>query len=480
MSRNTGANDRGNTSRGATGGYQGKPENSRGGAGNTGGSGYQGRPSNERTNDSRNDSRGTQGGYQGRPENARGATDRPAKSGYQGNPANARGGSGSAGGYQGRPENSRGGAGSTGGYQGRPENARGSSADRPAKSGYQGNPANARGAAGGPAKSGYQGNPANARGAAPRSGYLGKGGASNVEEDRPARNEGLVRKTPIVAPEIPDEVTFDLLDKPARARLRTLSKDNAEDVARHLIMAGRLIDIDPERAYQHAQVAVARGGRVDIVREAAALTAYASGHYADALREFRTVRRLNGSSEHLPLMADCERGLGRPERAIALAQEPEAKTLDPDTTIELQIVIAGARTDMGNLEAALLTLNRLTTKNPESQNRINEAKITILHKLGRDKEANTLQNTTTPTTNNDDPTWADEIYLYDTEELPEPEEPELALDSDPGADVDPVVDGGDEEKADGDVVLDAEETGAVVADVEGVDETPVENAEPRD
>ncbi|WP_430866932.1 hypothetical protein [Demequina aurantiaca] len=423
MSRNTDANDRGNTSRGGSGGYQGKPENSRGGAGNTGGSGYQGRPSNERGNDSRNDSRGTQGGYQGRPENSRGN-------------------SGSAGGYQGNPANARGGSGSTGGYQGNPANAHGGSADRPAKSGYQGNPANARGGSGGPAKSGYQGNPANARGATPRSGYLGKGGASNVEEDRPPRNEGLVRKAPIVAPEIPDEVTFDLLDKPARARLRTLSKDNAEDVARHLIMAGRLIDIDPERAYQHAQVAVARGGRVDIVREAAALTAYASGHYADALREFRTVRRLNGSSEHLPLMADCERGLGRPERAIALAQEPEAKTLDPDTTIELQIVIAGARTDMGNLEAALLTLNRLTTKNPESQNRINEAKITILHKLGRDKEANTLQNTTTPTTNNDDPTWADEIYLYDTEELPEPEvipEPQELNDETTG-DTDDLVD----------------------------------------
>jgi len=252
----------------------------------------------------------------------------------------------------------------------------------------------------------------------PQGAYRGKGTPQREDEDRAPRNEGLVRKAPI-APDVPDEVTFDLLDKAARARLRTLSKDNAEDVGRHLVMAGRLLDIDPERAYQHAQVAVARGGRVDIVREAAALTAYASGRYADALREFRTVRRLNGSSEHLPLMADCERGLGRPERAIALAQEPEAKKLDPDIAVELNIVIAGARMDMGNAQAALLTLNRITTTNKDANTRIAAAKIDVLRALGRDTEADTLT-AKQPTPQAQEPTWADEIFLYDTEELPDP------------------------------------------------------------
>ncbi|WP_236685823.1 hypothetical protein [Demequina oxidasica] len=229
-----------------------------------------------------------------------------------------------------------------------------------------------------------------------------------------------MRKAPI-APDIPDEITFDLLDKTARASLRTLSKDNAEDVGRHLVMAGRLIDIDPERAYQHAQVAVARGGRVDICREAAALTAYATGRYADALREFRTVRRLNGSSEHLPLMADCERGLGRPERAIALAQEPEAKKLSAEASVELQIVIAGARMDMGNAEAALMTLARISTKDSQARVRISEAKVAVLRALDRNTEADELE-ATLPAEGADEPTWADEVYLYDTEELPEPVE----------------------------------------------------------
>jgi len=176
-----------------------------------------------------------------------------------------------------------------------------------------------------------------------------------------------------------------------RARLRTLSKENAEDVGRHLIMAGNLLDSDPELAYRHASVAAARGGRVDVVREAAAVTAYATGRYAEALREFRTVRRLNGSSEHLPLMADCERGLGRPERAIALSQEPDAKTLSPSGRIELAIVVAGARTDMGQGEAALVSLKRLSTSDTEMQARIDEAMAVVLRELGRNEEADQIE-----------------------------------------------------------------------------------------
>ncbi len=122
-------------------------------------------------------------------------------------------------------------------------------------------------------------------------------------------------------------------------------------------MTGRLIDTDPELAYQHAQAAVRAAGRVDVVREAAGLAAYHTGRYAEALRELRTVRRLNGSSEHLPVMADCERGLGRPERAIALAREPEASGLDKAGQVELAMVVAGARLDMRDPEGALVALD---------------------------------------------------------------------------------------------------------------------------
>jgi hypothetical protein len=159
-----------------------------------------------------------------------------------------------------------------------------------------------------------------------------------------------------VPPEIPDDVTGAQLDRAARGRLRTLSKDNADGVARHLVMAGMLLDSDPELAYQHAQAAVRRAGRVDVVREAAGLAAYRTGRYAEALSELRTVRRLNGLSDHLAVMADCERGLGRPERAIALAASPEADRLAGVPAIELAIVVSGARLDLGETEAALAVL----------------------------------------------------------------------------------------------------------------------------
>lgn len=172
-------------------------------------------------------------------------------------------------------------------------------------------------------------------------------------------------------------MTASELDKDARGRLRTLSKDNADDVARHLVMAGRLIDDDPELAYRHAQVALARGGRVDIVREAAAITAYATGRYAEALREFRTVVRLNGTTEHLPLMADCERGLGRPARVLELAASPEAASLVGDPKIEMQIVVAGARADLGEFDAALHALDTMVTSTPEMASRVKEARLVI-------------------------------------------------------------------------------------------------------
>jgi hypothetical protein len=89
------------------------------------------------------------------------------------------------------------------------------------------------------------------------------------------------------------------------------------------------------------------------VREASALTAYACGDFDTALTELRAYRRLSGDQSHLPLMADCERGLGRPERALELAATPEAKHLAPDVARELRLVVAGARCDLGQHDAAL-------------------------------------------------------------------------------------------------------------------------------
>ncbi|MBD3005314.1 tetratricopeptide repeat protein [Streptomyces sp. 5-10] len=136
----------------------------------------------------------------------------------------------------------------------------------------------------------------------------------------------------------------------------SLPKTLAEDVAKNLVMVAKLLDEDPERAYQYSRVALRLASRVAAVREAAGFASYAVGKYAEALAEFRAARRMTGNSELWPVMADCERGMGRPERALAMAGEPEVQKLDRAGQVEMRMVAAGARRDMGQADAAVVTL----------------------------------------------------------------------------------------------------------------------------
>ena len=138
----------------------------------------------------------------------------------------------------------------------------------------------------------------------------------------------------------------------ARVELKTLSHENYVTVARHLVMASLLIDTDPELAHAHALSASRRGGRVAMVREALAITAYRTGDYALALRELRTYRRISGRDDEIALMVDCERGLGRPDRAIELGQSVDRSTLDTQQQVLLAIAMSGARLDLGETELA--------------------------------------------------------------------------------------------------------------------------------
>ncbi|WP_148223387.1 hypothetical protein [Segniliparus rotundus] len=135
-----------------------------------------------------------------------------------------------------------------------------------------------------------------------------------------------------------------------------MDKDNAMVVARHLVAAERLALDDPEQALEHARAARARASRIAIVREAVGVLAYRNAQWSEALSELRAAHRMGGDASLLPLMADCERALGRPERAIELARSERAKDLDEDASVELRIVESGARLDLGDIPAALATL----------------------------------------------------------------------------------------------------------------------------
>ncbi|MET9297647.1 tetratricopeptide repeat protein [Streptomyces sp. NPDC003077] len=141
-----------------------------------------------------------------------------------------------------------------------------------------------------------------------------------------------------------------------RQDLMSLPKTLAEDVARNLVMVAKLLDEDPEQAYGYSRVALRLASRVASVREAAGFASYAVGKYGEALAEFRAARRMTGSAELWPVMADCERGMGRPEKALAMAGEPEVQRLDRAGQVEMRLVAAGARRDMGQADAAVVTL----------------------------------------------------------------------------------------------------------------------------
>ncbi|BCJ55827.1 hypothetical protein Asp14428_73020 [Actinoplanes sp. NBRC 14428] len=136
----------------------------------------------------------------------------------------------------------------------------------------------------------------------------------------------------------------------------SLSRDTADRVARHLVAAGQIIDEDSELALQHAVAARRLASRIAVVREAVGLAAYAAGDWTTAIAELRTYHRMTGRQTHLAELADCERALGRPERAIDLFRGADKEALDKAGAIELLIVAAGARGDLGQHDAAVAML----------------------------------------------------------------------------------------------------------------------------
>jgi hypothetical protein len=190
-------------------------------------------------------------------------------------------------------------------------------------------------------------------------------------------------------PIIPEGITGEELDKVTRGDLLTLSADNAKIVAQHLACVHAFADSEPEIAHEHAQAAVRHAGRVAVVRETAGYAAYRVGKYEIAIKDLKAAFRINGDASIWPVLADCERGLGRPRKALELAGAPEAKKLAKDQAIELRIVAAGARLDLGEIDAAVVTLqtNDLNTENDSWAIRLRYAYADALAAAGRNEEA---------------------------------------------------------------------------------------------
>lgn len=186
-----------------------------------------------------------------------------------------------------------------------------------------------------------------------RSSHAPRGG-----KDRDRHAHGSPHNRPVKGPQIPEWVDPSALPGDIRRELHMLSKENADRVASHMIASYGLIDDDPDAALAHAYAARDHAGRIAVVREHAGIIAYLTGHWQEALGELRTARRIGGGPGLLSIMADCERGLGRPERAIDILNSEYTAYLDADGRAELLIVVAGARADLGQHDAAIVVLEQ--------------------------------------------------------------------------------------------------------------------------
>ena len=227
-----------------------------------------------------------------------------------------------------------------------------------------------------------------------------RGATRNVSTGREASDPRGFRATPmerdqsrirprIFEPDIPEEVTGEELEKSVRAELLSLSAENAKVVARHLVCINIHMDSDPELAHKHGIAAAHHAGRLAVVRESAGYAAYRAGHYEIALKELRAAHRISGDVSMWPVMADCERGMGRPLKALNLAGSDEVKRLAKPEEIEMRIVASGARRDLGELDAAVITLTckELKTETEEWAVRLRYAYADALATAGRGDEA---------------------------------------------------------------------------------------------
>lgn len=237
------------------------------------------------------------------------------------------------------------------------------------------------------------------------------------------------------APEIDTDVTGKELENWTLRALRQLEAQNADTVAKHLVMVGRYLDIDPDFALEHAVAASKRAGRIGVVREVVGIAAYAAEDFELALRELRTHRRISGSNEHLALLVDCERALGRVEKALTLAEEAKNEEVPAAVRSEVAIVVSGIYSDQGELKKALKALE-IPELNPKRgfdySPRLFNTYAELLEQDGRSKEAARwarLALMTEAALGQGDFVEPEIFDIFTEQDLLEPEEPSVDLEA---------------------------------------------------
>lgn len=226
-------------------------------------------------------------------------------------------------------------------------------------------------------------------------------------------------------PKMPKGIEWRMLTTDDRERLRGLSKEHAENIGLHILAAYTLEESNPELALEHAKWVARQASRIDFARETLAFVAYRQGDYKLALREFRTAFRMNGFLDYLPFIADCERGMGEPKKAIEVAASDDAKYLRGEAKAEMFLVYAGALGDLKMWDKAIEivhTLGRSKGLAGEYRMRAVQAEQYFLEEAGRTDEAIALDRLLDKlelqyADVEDDETSDDLVVEYDMQEL---------------------------------------------------------------
>lgn len=157
-------------------------------------------------------------------------------------------------------------------------------------------------------------------------------------------------------PDLPTGYDEAGLPTPLRAELRGLNKTLAARVGGHLRAVGELVDSDPQLALRHALVARRLASRLPVVREVTAETAYAAEEYEIALTEYRAIHRMSGDDDYLPVIADCERAVGKHQAALRTLRQARESKLSVAQQVEVILVEAGVRDDLGQNQEAMRLL----------------------------------------------------------------------------------------------------------------------------
>ena len=93
------------------------------------------------------------------------------------------------------------------------------------------------------------------------------------------------------------------------------------------------------------------------VRELAGLAAYRVGRWREAARHLQAFGLLGDSTEHLPILMDCQRALHKPKKVAELWTELRQRSPEPDVLAEGRIVAAASLADGGDLSGAIAMLS---------------------------------------------------------------------------------------------------------------------------